>query len=155
MDMSLTEGSLGIEGDSGLCHGMAVQHTHPVPSFISIAKDLPIQCLVDYEVRGFFEWDAGSTDILAAGSSDYQVAIGPKGLLSKFATLVYAALQRCPLSSSLKSFVDTPKPSCSANESPATNLCRLQDCPLPKVIPHCRKRYRRPVLSEQKRDQIL
>ena len=68
MDMAFTKSTLWIEGDNGLRHSMAVQHTHPVPGFSSIGQDLPIQCLVDYEVRGFFEWDAGSTDILAAGS---------------------------------------------------------------------------------------
>ena len=97
MDVSLPEGTLGIEGPDGLGHCVTIEHGDAEPRLVGRIDYLPVKCLVDDQILRIGNRKTGCTDMFAASPGDNEVPTTAENLLDEFAALINSFLKRFAL----------------------------------------------------------
>ena len=88
VEMPFTEIALRIEREGGLGQSHAVEHANLEPRFLLIRDDLPVESLVNDNVLCLREWDASGTDVFAACTCQYEIAVCAEDLLGQLAPFI-------------------------------------------------------------------
>ncbi|WP_257541219.1 hypothetical protein [Sphingobium sp. CFD-1] len=93
MEMPFAEIAFRVEREGGVGQGHAVEHAHLEPRLPLIRDNLPVEGLVNDNILRLRERNARSAYDLAAGTGQYEIAIGTEDLLRQLAPLIDALLQ--------------------------------------------------------------
>ena len=97
MNMLLAKCTLWIKWANRFSHGVAVQKINPIPGFLFVVHNLPVECLVYNEVALLHDRYAAGANMFSTGTSNNQRATVAKNLFCQFPAFVDSLLKFFPL----------------------------------------------------------